>query len=115
MDQTVFSQELVKYRIVRRSDYHKIRWKSVSTDNETPKIKEAETRNYKDKPLHLTQNDGNNENISTLFPSVFSKKLSFMTAVDQKSFLMTLEKEIMCGREKISLEDLEAIAASISS
>jgi len=106
MQDNVFKRELNKYRVVRRDDHHKVRWKKMKESVTAPSSstsKAAAKKNNKKLASVSTMN------LDTEFwKDLQENASSVLTADECKRFMTAVQKEYPKTIEKVNFEDLEA-------
>jgi hypothetical protein len=104
MQETVFKRELNKYRVVRRDDHHKVRWKKMKeTVSPSSSSKAAAKKNNKKLAAVATMN------LDTEFWKDLQEKASSVLSADEcKRFMTTIQNEYPKMIGKVNFEDLEA-------
>jgi regulator of PEP synthase PpsR (kinase-PPPase family) len=110
MDDATFQKELAKYKVVRKADHYKIRFNKHK--NEAKAIK-AGVRKDITKPKPNTTISTTNTKATNDFWDLLEVSITNLSVKEKAEFIRALKEEHQMVNERINIDDLEAIAASL--
>ena len=114
MDDATFQKELAKYKVVRKADHYKIRFNKVK--NEAKAIKAGVRKDAK-KPTTTTTTttttNTTNTKVTNDFWDLLDVSITSLNPKEKVEFIRALKEEHQMVNERINIDDLEAIAASL--
>ena len=109
MQDSVFKRELTKYRVVRREDHHKVRWKKLSESTTGTSSSGAAPSKSSLKKSNKRLQSNPTMNLDTVFwKDMQATAQSVLSAEEYKRFMAAFQKEYAGVIEKVNFEDLEA-------
>ena len=116
MDEATFQKELAKYKVIRKADHYKIR---INTSKNEVKSLKAGVRKDVTKSKTTTTNTTNTTANTTTaaatndFWDLLSNSITNLSVKEKADFIKALKEEQQVVNERINIDDLEAIAASL--
>lgn len=112
MDEATFQKELAKYKVIRKADHYKIR---INTSkNEVKSLKAGVRKDVtKTKTTTTTTNTNTTTAATNDFWDLLANSITNLSVKEKADFIKALKEEHQVVNERINIDDLEAIAASL--
>jgi len=112
MDEATFQKELAKYKVIRKADHYKIR---INTSkNEVKSLKAGVRKDVtKTKTTTTTTNTTTTTAATNSFWDLLANSITNLSVKEKADFIKALKEEHQVVNERINIDDLEAIAASL--
>jgi hypothetical protein len=112
MDEATFQKELAKYKVIRKADHYKIR---INTSKNEVKSLKAGVRKDVTKPKTTTTTTNTNTTTAATndFWDLLANSITNLSVKEKADFIKALKEEHQVVNERINIDDLEAIAASL--
>lgn len=117
MDDATFQKELGKYKVIRKADHFKIRFNKVK--NEVKAIKAGvrktttATTTTTNTAAAATTTTTNTTTKKANFWDLLEASITNLSVKEKADFIRALKEEHEVVHERINIDDLEAIAASL--
>jgi hypothetical protein len=110
MDHATFERELAKYKVTRKADHYKIRFNKVRNEVKTIKAgvrKDVIKQNKQDNSTPVPMKPASD------FWDLLENIITNLDAKEKAEFMKALKEEHHVVDERINIDDLELIAASL--
>ena len=111
MDHATFERELAKYKVIRKADHYKIRFNKVR--NEVKPIKAGVRKDVIKQNKQDTTTTPVTMKPASDFWDLLENIITNLDAKEKAEFMKALKEEHQVVDERINIDDLEAIAASL--
>jgi len=107
MQESVFKRELNKYRVIRRDDHHKVRWKkmkesAVDVSGNAPSKASVKKNNKKLAAVPTVNLD------TSFWKDIRESAASVMSANECTRFMAAMQQQFPTAVEKVNFDDIEA-------